>query len=136
MTFAHCNDLKTVSKQKPHVSFGSFSALGVSPKLSLFPFFPMASPISWVTIRGIFSAVTRVKTGLTQKIQRYEHFSPCDEVEEELIALARVRLSISSSPIYWTARIPYFILFRLPGAFIHTPFLLKHFSPFLAPTLF
>ena len=37
-------------------------------------------------------------------IQRYEHFSLCDEVEEELIALACVRLSISSSPIYWTAR--------------------------------
>lgn len=69
MTFAHCNDLKTVSKQKPHVSFGSSSLpWAFPPKLSLFPFFPMASPISWVTILGgVFSAVTRVKTGLTQE---------------------------------------------------------------------
>ena len=37
-------------------------------------------------------------------IQRYEHFSLCDEVGEELIALACVRLHISSSLIHWTAR--------------------------------
>ena len=120
-TFAHCNDLKTVSKQKPHISFfGSFSLpWAFPPKLCLIPFFPTASPISWITIRGgAFSAVTRVKTGLTGMIQCYEHFSLYDEVAEGLIALACVRRYFLKSYSLDCQENPYFILFWLPAASI------------------
>ena len=107
-TFAHCNDLKTVSKQKPYISFfGSFSLpWAFFSKLSLIPFFPMVSPISWVTIRGgAFSAVTRVKNWPKRNDSVLWTFFPVwwDGRKAHCISVCET-VCMSSSPTHWTAR--------------------------------